>query len=113
MLPPKVAGVVNMEKQKQSLYFPEDTLREIAKEANRLDRSLSWTVQQAWRLAREEIKKFPKASWPGDGRASTAQAAVRQAPAVPVRRADDGEPKRASAQVLEFLKGKFDRELSG
>ena len=29
------------EKQKQSLYFPEETLREIMKEAIRLDRSLS------------------------------------------------------------------------
>jgi uncharacterized small protein (TIGR04563 family) len=47
------------DKRKQSLYFPEDMLREIQIEANRQDRSLSWIVQQAWRLARSEIMRFP------------------------------------------------------
>ena len=28
-------------------------------EANRQDRSLSWIVQQAWRIARNEIMRFP------------------------------------------------------
>ena len=47
------------DKRKQSLYFPEDMLREIQQEANRQDRSLSWVVQQAWRIARTEIMRFP------------------------------------------------------
>ena len=47
------------DKRKQSLYFPEAMLQEIQSEANRQDRSLSWIVQQAWRVARGEIKKFP------------------------------------------------------
>lgn len=47
------------DKRKQSLYFPEEMLAEIKREANRQDRSLSWIVQQAWRLARDEIKKLP------------------------------------------------------
>ena len=47
------------DKRKQSLYFPEDMLREIQDEANRQDRSLSWIVQQAWRIARNEIMRFP------------------------------------------------------
>ncbi len=47
------------DKRKQSLYFPEDMLKEIQDEANRQDRSLSWVVQQAWRLARTEIMRFP------------------------------------------------------
>ena len=34
-------------------------LREIQVEANRQDRSLSWIVQQAWRIARSEITRFP------------------------------------------------------
>jgi uncharacterized small protein (TIGR04563 family) len=42
--------------RKQSLYFPEDMLREIAAEARRLDRSMSWVVQRAWKAARREIK---------------------------------------------------------
>ena len=41
------------------LYFPEEMLREIQEEATRQDRSLSWVVQQAWRIARERIKAFP------------------------------------------------------
>ena len=47
------------DKRKQSLYFPEDMLREIQSEANRQDRSLSWIVQQAWRVSREDIMRFP------------------------------------------------------
>jgi uncharacterized small protein (TIGR04563 family) len=44
---------------KRSLYFPEEMLREIASEARRLNRSKSWVVQRAWKVAREEIKKMP------------------------------------------------------
>jgi uncharacterized small protein (TIGR04563 family) len=47
------------DKRKQSLYFPEEMLKEIQEEANRQDRSLSWVVQQAWKIAREKIKSFP------------------------------------------------------
>ena len=45
--------------RKQSLYFPEDMLNEIQNQANRQDRSLSWIVQQAWRVARGEVRRFP------------------------------------------------------
>jgi uncharacterized small protein (TIGR04563 family) len=51
--------MASADKRKQSLYFPEEMLKEIQDEANRQDRSLSWIVQQAWRIARGEIKKFP------------------------------------------------------
>jgi uncharacterized small protein (TIGR04563 family) len=47
------------DKRKQSLYFPEAMLQEIKDEAARLDRSLSWIVQRAWKIARMEIKKIP------------------------------------------------------
>lgn len=47
------------DKRKQSLYFPEEMLKEIQDEANRQDRSLSWIVQQAWRIARTDIMRFP------------------------------------------------------
>jgi uncharacterized small protein (TIGR04563 family) len=47
------------DKRKQSLYFPEEMLREIQEEATRQDRSLSWIVQQAWRTARARIAKMP------------------------------------------------------
>jgi uncharacterized small protein (TIGR04563 family) len=47
------------DKRKQSLYFPEEMLKEIQEEATRQDRSLSWVVQQAWKIARERIKGFP------------------------------------------------------
>ncbi len=45
--------------RKQSLYFPEEMLGEIQHEANRQDRSLSWIVQQAWRVARADIRRMP------------------------------------------------------
>jgi uncharacterized small protein (TIGR04563 family) len=47
------------DKRKQSLYFPEAMLVEIQQEAARLDRSLSWVMQRAWKTARLEIKKLP------------------------------------------------------
>jgi uncharacterized small protein (TIGR04563 family) len=47
------------DKRKQSLYFPEEMLQEITGEANRQDRSLSWIVQKAWKIARREISQYP------------------------------------------------------
>jgi uncharacterized small protein (TIGR04563 family) len=47
-------------KRKQSLYFSPETRREIAEEATRQDRSISWIVQQAWRAARKEIMSAPR-----------------------------------------------------
>jgi uncharacterized small protein (TIGR04563 family) len=47
------------DKRKQSLYFPEEMLQEIQREAMRQDRSMSWIVQQAWRVARPEIIRLP------------------------------------------------------
>ena len=55
------------DKRKQSLYFPESMLQEIKEEAARLDRSLSWVVQRAWKLARLEIKKLPCVNEVGEG----------------------------------------------
>jgi len=51
--------MASSDKRKQSLYFPEQMLREIQEEAARQDRSLSWIVQKAWRIARREIMKYP------------------------------------------------------
>jgi uncharacterized small protein (TIGR04563 family) len=45
-------------KQKQSLYIPEEMLAEMIREATRMDRSLSWVVQRAWRIARGSIKEI-------------------------------------------------------
>jgi len=50
---------VPTDKRKQSLYFPEDMLQEMGDEAKRQDRSLSWLVQQAWRIAREKLSRTP------------------------------------------------------
>lgn len=44
---------------KQSLYFTAAMRDEITQEAQRLDRSISWVIQRAWKLARQEIKKLP------------------------------------------------------
>ena len=98
--------MASMEKQKQSLYFPEDMLREIMAEANRLDRSLSWTVQQAWRVARAKVQAFP-------GRAEVS-APEREPPAQARPRAERAAcaERPASEQVREFLKGKFEHDLT-
>lgn len=54
------------DKRKQSLYFPEEMLTEITAEANRQDRSLSWIVQKAWKIARKEIMKYPSVNEPDE-----------------------------------------------
>ena len=48
-----------VDKRKQSFYIPDDMLEEMKAEAERLDRSYSWLVQKAWKLARGEIKRMP------------------------------------------------------
>ncbi|NVJ23752.1 MULTISPECIES: TIGR04563 family protein [Myxococcus] len=75
--------------RKQSLYFPEDMLEEIQREATRQDRSLSWIVQQAWKVARAEIRKMPSvndvlnAPPPPRPATVTASPPVAAAPATP------------------------------
>ena len=59
--------MANTDKRKQSLYFPEDMLKEIQHEAQRLDRSLSWIIQQGWKIARTKMKTFPASEAPPDG----------------------------------------------
>jgi uncharacterized small protein (TIGR04563 family) len=52
------------DKRKQSLYFPEEMLKEIGAEATRQDRSLSWIVQKAWKAARKDIMSMPSVEGP-------------------------------------------------
>jgi len=52
------------DKRKQSLYFPEEMLREIVNEAMRQDRSLSWIVQKSWKAARKDIMSMPSMGEP-------------------------------------------------
>jgi uncharacterized small protein (TIGR04563 family) len=47
------------EKRKQSLYFPVDMLDEMHREAERLERPISWVIQQAWKLSRTTIATYP------------------------------------------------------
>jgi uncharacterized small protein (TIGR04563 family) len=51
--------VSTTDKRKQSLYFPEEMLKEIGAEATRQDRSLSWIVQKAWKAARKDLMSIP------------------------------------------------------
>lgn len=55
------------DKRKQSLYFTEEMLKDIQEEAVRQDRSISWIIQQAWKIARPELKKYPSINDPSDG----------------------------------------------
>jgi uncharacterized small protein (TIGR04563 family) len=52
------------DKRKQSLYFPEEMLKEMLDEAVRQDRSLSWIVQKAWRIARKDVRRVPSVNDP-------------------------------------------------
>jgi uncharacterized small protein (TIGR04563 family) len=46
-------------KKKVTLYFSSGMLEETQREAIRQDRSISWIIQAAWRMAREEVHKLP------------------------------------------------------
>jgi uncharacterized small protein (TIGR04563 family) len=98
------------DKLKQSLYFYDDTLQEIAAEANRLDRSLSWIVQRAWSVAREQVRSFPAAHVRRDVVPDSPSRPSEQ-PRPSANRSPDAQSGRPSDQVLEFLRGKFDHGL--
>jgi len=59
---------ITPDKRKQSLYFPDEMLREIQEEAARQDRSLSWIMQRAWKAARAQIARIPGTDDLGPGR---------------------------------------------
>ena len=46
-------------KRKVTLYFNAGMLAETQKEAIRQDRSVSWIIQAAWKIAREEVRRLP------------------------------------------------------
>jgi uncharacterized small protein (TIGR04563 family) len=46
-------------KKKVTLYFNAGVLGETQHEAIRQDRSISWIIQAAWRVAREEVRRLP------------------------------------------------------
>ena len=46
------------------VYYPVDMLDEIQKEALRQDRTVSWIVQRAWKIARDEILLYPSINDP-------------------------------------------------
>jgi uncharacterized small protein (TIGR04563 family) len=46
-------------KKKVTLYFSSGMLEETQREGIRQDRSISWIIQAAWRIAREEVQRLP------------------------------------------------------
>jgi uncharacterized small protein (TIGR04563 family) len=51
--------VEKKDRHRQSFYLPETMLEEIRAEAKRLNRSVSWVVQRAWKLAKRELGELP------------------------------------------------------
>jgi uncharacterized small protein (TIGR04563 family) len=49
-------------KKKVTLYFSASVLGETQHEAIRQDRSISWIIQAAWRIARDEVRRLPSYS---------------------------------------------------
>ena len=46
--------------RKHSFYFPDWMSREVEAEAARLDRSTSWILQRAWKVARAELARIER-----------------------------------------------------
>ena len=51
--------MTDRKKNKVSIYLPKEILDELKNEKERLDRSASWLIQRAWKVANKEIKKMP------------------------------------------------------
>ena len=49
-------------KKKVTLYFSAGILEETQREAIRQDRSISWIIQAAWRISRDEVRRLPGAT---------------------------------------------------
>ncbi len=75
-------------KRKVTLYFNSGMLSETQKEAIRQDRSVSWIIQAAWKIARDEVRKLP-----GVGSVPAAAGAPVSAPAVEAVRTPEGAPR--------------------
>ena len=50
---------MSFDKRKQSLYFTTEVIREIEVQAKRLDRSMSWVVQYAWKHGKAALERLP------------------------------------------------------
>ena len=46
--------------RKHSFYFPDWMSREVEAEAARLDRSTSWILQRAWKVARAQMARIER-----------------------------------------------------
>jgi uncharacterized small protein (TIGR04563 family) len=68
-------------KKKVTLYFSSSMLEETQREAIRQDRSISWIIQAAWRMSRDEIKRLPSV---GAGASAAGAAAGAPVAALPV-----------------------------
>jgi len=72
-------------KKKVTLYFSAGVLEETQHEAIRQDRSISWIIQAAWRLSRDEVRRLPGA---------TGGVNLPSAPTLPrIARAPDKKPR--------------------
>jgi uncharacterized small protein (TIGR04563 family) len=70
-------------KKKVTLYFSAAMLEETQREAIRQDRSISWIIQAAWRISREDVHKLPNVGGLAASVALPADAALPTGAALP------------------------------
>jgi uncharacterized small protein (TIGR04563 family) len=70
-------------KKKVTLYFSAAMLEETQREAIRQDRSISWIIQAAWRISREDVHKLPNVAGLPVGASSPASPALPAAAGLP------------------------------
>ena len=46
-------------KKKMTLYFSEEIVNQTKREALRQDRSLSWIMEVAWKIAHQKLESMP------------------------------------------------------
>jgi uncharacterized small protein (TIGR04563 family) len=62
--------------RKHSFYFPDWMSRELEAEAVRLDRSTSWILQRAWKLAHAQVAQTERPASPRSANAGPATRAL-------------------------------------
>lgn len=58
-LPASASDELVSDDRKRTVFFNAADLDELKREAARLDRSVSWVTQRAWKIARRQVRAIP------------------------------------------------------
>jgi uncharacterized small protein (TIGR04563 family) len=81
-------------KRKVTLYFNAGMLSETQREAIRQDRSVSWIIQAAWKIARDDVRRLPGMGALATPAPDAESESDDDEPVAPALASTDGAPRR-------------------